>query len=285
MARAPKTPTTTSTAIVPWDERLAQEAEIAAGMEANSGGGQFFSFRGGMMSFNDAPVPGNQLAVVILDSVLENVFYEGAYDPDTPMPPTCFAFGRDEATIAPHQTVFDHEQAQHDQCKGCPMNEWGTADKGRGKACRNTRRLGVIQAGEIDERGQFKPFTDPEHFEKAGVGYMKLPVTSVKGYATFVKQVAGALRRPPYGIFTKIRLIPDAKTQIKVLFEPISKVPDALMSAIVARHEEVMSVIEFPYSLDVEERQEPAKKPAARGAKPVPATSRPPVKKPAGKKY
>ena len=37
---------TQTTALVKWDEELAKQAEIAAGMEANTGGGQFFSTKG-----------------------------------------------------------------------------------------------------------------------------------------------------------------------------------------------------------------------------------------------
>jgi len=278
MARAPKA--TTSNALVPWDEQLARDAEIAAAAEANTGsGGQFFSCKGGILAFNDSPLPGNQMAVVILDSVFENVFYEGEYDPSTPAPPTCFAFSHEEASLAPHKSVIDHGQDQHASCQGCPMNQWGTADKGRGKACRNTRRIGMIPAGEFDTKtGNFSAFTESEHFEKATVGFMKLPVTSVAGYATFVKQVAGALKRPPYGIFTRVRVVPDPKSQFKVIFEALSKAPDSIMQALVARREEVMATIESPYNLDIEQQQASAATGRGKG-KAAAASSRPPVKK------
>ena len=273
MARAPKP---SANALVPWDEQLAKDAEIAAGMEANSGGGQFFSFKSGILSFNDMPMPNNEMAVIILDSIFENVFYEGEYDPNNPTPPTCFAFGREELTVGPHQAVIDKGQDQHTNCQGCPMNQWGTAEKGRGKACRNTRRLGVIPAGEFTKTG-FSPFTDTAHYKDATVGFMKLPVTSIKGYATFVKQVAGGLKRPPYGIFTRVKVVPDAATQFKVVFEALDKVPDGLMQTIVDRRTEVMSTIDFPYSLDAPEQ---TVKPAGRGGKTSPVKNvRPAVKK------
>ena len=55
---------TQTTALVKWDEELAKQAEIAAGMEANTGGGQFFSTKGGILSWQDAPLPGSQTAVL-----------------------------------------------------------------------------------------------------------------------------------------------------------------------------------------------------------------------------
>jgi hypothetical protein len=258
-----------------WDEELAKQADLASKQEEASAGGQFFSTRGGTLSWGDAPLPNNQMAVIILDGVLENVYYEGRYDPDTPQGPTCFAFGRDEKDMAPHIIVSDAGQAQSlDGCANCEHNEFGTADTGRGKACRNTRRLAMIPAGTLNNRGDFELF-DEDHFEDATIGYMKLPVTSVKGYASFVKQVAATLRRPPHGIIAKVRVVPDPKTQFKVVFEAIENVPNDVLGIIMKRHEEAKSSIDFPYQLD-----DPEEKPVKRKAgKPTPA------KKPTKRKY
>lgn len=251
----------TGKAVANWDEQLAQQAEVAAGMEESTASGQFFSLKGGVLSFNDAPLPDNQVAVVIVDHVLENVFYEGAYDPDDPSGPTCFAFGRADGDMVPHQKVIDADQFCADNCSSCENNEWGSADTGRGKACRNTRRLALIPAGNFnDKTGEFEPFEDEAHYESAAIAFMKLPVTSVKGYAAFVKQVASALKRPPHGIYTKIKVVPDASSQFKATFEPIGQVPNEVLGAIMKRHEEAVDIIEFPYELDSErEEQKPAR--------------------------
>jgi hypothetical protein len=197
------------------------------------------------------------------------VFYEGRYDPDVPQGPVCFAFGRDEKDLAPHKIVVEGGNAQHDQCAGCPMNEFGTAEVGKGKACRNTRRLGMIPAGTFNAAGKFELIEDEDHFASTAVGFMKLPVTSVKGYASFVKQVAGALRRPPFGIVTKVKIVPDPKSQFKVVFEPIMNLPDEVMGAIMQRHEEVKSTIDFPYTPNDEEAAPPPKRGSRAAAKPV----------------
>jgi len=248
-----------STEVATWDAELAKQAEIAAGLEASTGGGQFFSTRGGQLSWQDSPLPNNEMIVIVLDTIFENVFYEGRYDPDTPQGPTCFAFAREEDELAPHIIVKDAGQAQSlDGCKNCEHNEWGSADTGKGKACRNTRRVAMIPAGQISRSGEVEVFEDEDHYASTTVGFMKLPVTSVKGYANYVKQVAGALKRPPFGIITRVAVVPDAKTQFKVIFEPIEKVSDDLMSAIMERREEVMATIDFPYQLDSDD--EPAQK-------------------------
>lgn len=271
----PKSKKIPTTAVATWDEELARQAELAAGMEASTSTGQFFSLRGGQLSWNDAPLPGNQMAVVILDAVLENVFYEGAYDPDTPQGPTCFAFGRDDKTMSPHPIVVEANNSQAGTsglCAGCEMNEFGSADTGRGKACRNTRRLAMIPAGSFDHNGKLDLIEDPDHYATTAIGYMKLPVTSVKGYAAFVKQVAGALRRPPHGIVARVKVVPDPSSQFKVVFEPLISLPNELMAPIMDRHEEAKGAIEFPYQLNDESAPPPPK----RGAK---------AAKPRGRKY
>lgn len=273
-----------TTAVTNWDAEMAAQAEAAAAMEANTGGGNYFSLKGGILSLNDAPIPNNQMAVVIIDSIIENVMYEGAYDPNVLTPPLCFALGRDEATLAPHKTVVEHDQAQHDNCRGCPMNVFGTADKGKGKACGNRRRLAMIPAGEFDTQGRFSMFDDEDHFQSAPAAFMKLPTMSVKGYGAFVKQVSGTLRRPPHGIFTKVKVVPDARSQFKVVFEPIAAVPNNIIPFVMKRNKEIGPMIEQPYNLDVEDRA-PDAAPAKGGRGKAPVSQRPEVKRGAGKKY
>lgn len=253
-------------ALAKWDEELAREAEAAAKMEENSGGGQFFSVKAGVLTFNDAPVPGNEMAVVIVDHILENVYYEGEYDAENRAGPSCFAFGRDEKEMAPHDVAVKAGTAQEGPCRECPMNEFGSADKGKGKACKNTRRLALLPAGTLKDNGRkLELIDDPEHYATTPVGYMKLAVTSVKGFAAFVKQVAGTLKMPPHGIVTKVRVVSDAKTQHKVTFEPMHKLPASLIPAIMKRREEVKATIDFPYQ-PAEEDAKPKGK-AAKGGR------------------
>ena len=259
-----------STELANWDEELAREAAAAAATEANAGGSEFFSLKAGVLSFGGNNLDGNQMAAVIVDSTFENVYYEGDYDPDNPQPPMCFAFARDESELAPHPTVVEAGNAQHETCKGCPHNEWGSADKGRGKACRNTRRLALLPAGTF--KGPHKDqleVADEDYFEKAPFGMLRLPVTSVKPYANFVKQVAGVLRRPPYSIITRIHVVPDAKTQFQVQFEPLLNLSNSMLPIIKQRREEAGLQIANPYP--IAEEVEGATPPPKRGARPAPS--------------
>jgi hypothetical protein len=254
--------------LVKWEEQLAKDADVAASMEANAGGGQFFSLKGGILSWQDAPMPNNEMAVIILDHIFETAYYEGEYDANNPQGPVAFAFGRDEAKLTWHESSIPELAGK--LCKDSEVCQWGSADKGRGKAAKETRRLALIPAGNF-KNGKFELIDDEAHYADTIIGFMKLPITSVKGFAGFVKQVAGTLRRPPHGIVTKVKVVPDPKNQFRVLFEPNENVPDELMGVVMKRREEVMQVIDFPYQPNEErEQQKPArgaKKPAGRVAR------------------
>jgi hypothetical protein len=254
--RAAKAP---GTSVVSWDEQFAAEAEVAAAMEKNAGGGgQWFSIRGGILTFNGAPLPGNEMVAVVVDSILENAYFEGEFDPDNPQPPVCFAFGRDDDGMAPHQTVFDADQAQNQTCKGCEKNVFGSAERGKGKACKNTRRLALLAAGSIElPKREITLFDTPEEFEKETIGFLKLPVTSVAGWAAMVKRISASDRRPPHGFYMHISVVPDPKTQWRVLFNPAGKLPNEVMDAVMRKRQEAQALIEQPYNLEAREAPPP----------------------------
>lgn len=270
MATAKKTAASPakSTEIINWDEELALQAGASAKMEESTSTGAMFSIKSGVLSWNDSPVENNQMAVIITDAILENVAYEAEFDIDNPAPPRCFAFGRDVIEMKPHASVFEKGQQVNDVCAGCEYNKFGTADKGKGKKCRNIRRLALIPAGKLDGNGKFTMEKSEDAFADATMGFMKLPVTSTTAFAAYVKTLAGAMRRPPHGVFTKIKVVPDAKSQFKVTFEPLGLVPNNLMGAVMGRHKEAVLSIEQPYNLDFEADEAPArgKKPAAKKA-------------------
>lgn len=235
------------TAVANWDEELAKQAAAAAEQEASTGGGNFFSLRGGQLKLNGTVLPDNQMAVVVLDALIENVYYEGAFDPEDPQSPICYAFGRDDKTMAPHA---DATKPQAESCAACPLNQWGSlvvsGQQRRGKACRNRRRLGLIPAGTLKGM-HFTPFATSEEIANAPLAYLALPPTSLGGFATYTKQLAGALNRPPRAMFTRIALVPDTKSQFKVTFTALNPVSNELLGAVMARSKEVAAVIEFPY--------------------------------------
>lgn len=256
--------------IVNYDEAWAKAAQHAVELEPVKGG-TFLSTRGGILSFDEEEQPGNQVCVIVLDMIKENTLYAEKFDPDNPASPICYAFGRGMEEMAPHHTMqsdLTYFQPQADSCDVCPHNEWGSADKGRGKACQNRRRLALIPAGYyMPKRGSkdldLELFSDPKHFQTADIAYIKLSVTSVENWARYVSQLASSVRRPPHGVITRLYLEPHPKYQHVVRFEMIEEVPNELAQIVMQRHEEATKVVIQGYSPPQEE--EPVKQGSLRG--------------------
>lgn len=236
--------------LVTIESKWEQQAQEAAAGEAPISS-QFLSTKGGVLSFGDDIMPGNQVLVVIVDSINENTLYEGKYDPNETAPPVCYAFGRGvDEEMAPHESMqadLNYFMPQAEACGVCPMNEWGSADQGRGKACQNRRRLVLLPAGfYTPKRGSrdfdLEVFSDEDHFRTADLASIKLPVTSVKEWAKFVHDVATNFRRPPHGVITRLYLEPDAGSQYKVKFEVVEEVSNDIAEAVMARAEHAREI-------------------------------------------
>jgi hypothetical protein len=117
---------------------------------------------------------------------------------------------------------------QHATCEGCPKNEWGSAPNGgKGKACRETRRLLLIPADSIGSVDAVKA---------AEVAALRPPVTSLKNYATYAQTLAATLKRPPLGVISEVAVVADAKTQFKVVFNMVKAIEDnAVIGALIER--------------------------------------------------
>lgn len=272
-----------------WDEQLAQYATALAQEQQNTGSGiPTFSLKAGVLSLGEDQLPGNEMAVIILDGIHVNKYYAEGYDPDSRSPVTCYSFGRDPLTMVPHPEVVERGQQQADACSECPMNRFGSAEKGRGKACGNRARVLCIPAGSF-KRGEFTPINELEHYQTTQAAFLDLPVMSSGEYAKYVKQLAGGLHRPPFAVVTHVKVVPDAKSQFRVTFEAIEEVGPALIEALIARHEEAKQIVTQPLRLDAEEEEQPRGrgKPGAKGkaqAK-APARGAPAAKKAVGRKY
>lgn len=245
-----------STELANYDDELARRARGSKKIIADVGLGRFISVQGGQLRYNGSPVPDNTMRVVVIDSIMENTFYDRKYDPDDPTPPDCYAFGKvdleadedDEIVMRPHPKAHN---PQNDTCAGCPQNEWGSADTGRGKACGQRRRLALMTEDGL------------ELIPTAEIAYFKIAVTSVSAWAAYVKQLDSLYPgRPPFCFLTEISVVPDPKTQFKITFAFAGEVDRAYIGALIKKQDSIAEEIVAPYP-DMPEAA-PAK-PAARG--------------------
>lgn len=253
MAKKPQT-----TALANWDEELAKQAQVGAGLTTSTEGGKFFSLKAGQLSYDDVPLPGNQMVAIVIAWCLENVYYGSEYDADNRTPPTCFAFcksSEDKDEMEPHEAVDKEDcfERQSPDCASCDNNQWGSAERGRGKACSNRRRLALLPAGSYVPLGKGKGyelemFADEDHYAQVDPGYIKVPVMSGKGFDSYVRSLSEDLKRPTHAVFTRIWAEPDPKSQFKLCFELMEKVPNDLLPVIMKRHKDIYEKLDFPYA-------------------------------------
>jgi hypothetical protein len=84
---------------------------------------------------------------VIVDFVSANTHYPGVFDKEKPTPPNCFAIHKIIDQMAPHATA---PEPQADTCAECPLNKFESG-VGKSKACKNTRKLALIQENATDD--------------------------------------------------------------------------------------------------------------------------------------
>lgn len=129
------------------------------------------SCAGKVFTLPDGRADQGPLSCVILDHRNFNRYYSQPYDQNNPVPPQCFAISKDITGMAPHAEAAE---PQCEDCATCPLNQWGSAPTGKGKACRNTVKLAIAP---IDADGDTEPMT------------LVVSPTGLKSWAAFVNSL------------------------------------------------------------------------------------------------
>lgn len=237
--------------MVKWDEELLRRSQIAvATADSTSGGAKTISTKGGVLTVDGAEVPGNKFNVIILDHCIEHAYYAGKYDSDNPQPPDAWALGRDASTLRWDEKSIPEYAGE--LTKDSDINQFGSAETGRGKAAKNIQRLMLITEHDLEDIGS------------AEARMLKVPVMSVKGWNGYVKRIAESMRRPPLGVITEISLKPDPKSQWKMEFKLVEEVDAEYFEELFAKADSVEADLFRGY-----EPREEDDEPPQRGRKPV----------------
>ena len=238
-AQAPAQP---GTGVVDYMEQL--RAMAIQTTEAEKPSSSWVSFKGGQLVINEQRMKGDKAPVVVIHSIFENQLYKNKYDPNNPEPPICYAFGETDEGLAPHP---DSTSPQNVDCATCPKNEWGSDPAGgKGKACKNVRRLALMSSADLDK------------VDKANIVLAKLPVTSVKNWSTYANQVANVLKVPPIAVITELSVVPDSRTMLQVEFQLVDKITDMnVIGQLLKRKQETNALIYQPYDKLVEKAATP----------------------------
>ena len=101
-------------------------------------------------------------------------------------PPDCASLDGDTGTAGADSELAWAGSSR--ACEGCPMNQWGSDERGRGKACKELHRLYVLQQGD------------------AFPLLLTLPPTSLKNLSGYLGKRVLAQGMRSYGVLTRVAL-------------------------------------------------------------------------------
>lgn len=202
----------------------------------------WLSIKGGKFSLLEQKL-GKSLKVVILAATYDNIYYDRPYDPDNTASPACFAIAEHESDLIPHESS---PVEQHASCLHCPRNKFGTAENGKGKACKNGRRLLLAAVGE-------------DGIKLNELAVLRLPPTSMRNYSTYAKTVASRTGLPLWAIVTQLDMDED-EDFAKVMFSivPDITIPKDSIVEVSSRRAEFTDIVLQPYDTSSYEPPEEA---------------------------
>lgn len=140
-----------------------------------SGGGLAFEVPGDDPENPDAE---KEIIGVIVDHHPVNAYWQNKYSGGN-NPPDCSSMDG---------KVGIDRSGNRKPCNTCPLNEWGSDEDSRGKACKNMHRVYILREGEM------LPLL------------LTLPPTSLKNFADYLAMRIVSRGMRSYGVITKISL-------------------------------------------------------------------------------
>lgn len=223
-----------------YEKQMADDASADSARVSGGGEGQFISTSNGTFTYKDSDL-GDSIEVVIVNFASENIYYDAPWDPDDPNSPACAATGYDDNDyLAPFDESPDK---QCDTCEECELNVWGSADVGKGKKCKNRKRLALVHVDDIGN-------------EDAEIAKLGIAPTSLGNFNKFIKGLDKTLKKPAYGVVTNIFFDPDDDKVLK--FKPVEPISDPAAIAFIMEQRKAVedSLVEPP---DFSNYHEPVK--------------------------
>jgi hypothetical protein len=211
---------------VNYSEQLSKEAQ-EIGKRIQAGGGSKVRANGNRSFILPEGGEATEIEGVIVDFYSANMFYDRPFDKDQPAAPACFAMGEIPSTLAPPAEVPDR---QADSCATCPNNQFGSADNGKGKACRNKRILAILPEDANDE---------------SEIITLEVPPGSVQKFDGYVAGLAAKHKTVPVGVVTKITL-DQAQQYFSPRFDVVRPLQGEELAPFMTRREEARQLVSQP---------------------------------------
>jgi hypothetical protein len=173
---------------------------------------------------------------IIVGFVSHNAYYEGDFDPKNIVPPNCFAIGvvkNDDLERSANSPDPQPEDGAM-ECKDCWANQWKSAAKGNGKACKNSIKLAVL----CDD-GEIRP--------------LSLSSTALKPFGEYVRSIVQAYSVAPYGVMTEFSFDSSDFSSVRC-GNPLKLNDDQLAQVLMARDDAMAMISTEPDVSEFEEK-------------------------------
>lgn len=231
------------------DQEMAKEVANLKSQIGQASGNKISVESTGNFKLPDGLDLGDEIHVVVIDFVSRNNFYSIPFNRDNPAPPDCYAIGKVIAEMAPED---DSPSPQNELCASCPLNQFGSGNGGRGKACSNRRLLAVVLVDPEDP--------DASAAADAPIYTLDLPPTAIKSFDGAASYVARALAGPPVKAVLTVTAKP-VGTYAAISFS--DPVPNPHYAVHYARRGEVQDMLFRKPDFATYEAKKPARRPAA----------------------
>lgn len=202
--------------------QIARQQETAKSLRSS---GSYIGFKNAQLKVDGISIPANQLDVRVLAAISERAWYAKEFDADAVQVPDCYAL--DDS--APHDQAKNPQAAI---CAECPQNKWGSATRGKGKACRESARVIVIPANV--------PLASAQMYTA------KVPVTSLSTVTSFTSR-CGQANKLLGEFVTKLSVTEDKKTFFKVHLTPVEVTAELDMAELLKVQDNAYQLALTPY--------------------------------------
>ncbi len=185
---------TTAVSTVSYEDEV---AALAKRLQMNTGDrikinlSKFFEFPDGSTE--------TEIEGIVLDFVAHNRYYTSSYNPNSIVPPECFALGLEPTGLIASDNSPEKQCAS---CAACWANQFGSAQggKGKGKACSNTRILALVIPP--------KDMAVDDDLSELPIYTLSVSPTALKAFDGYVGKVAAHFKKPVRTVFTHIGFDP-----------------------------------------------------------------------------
>lgn len=257
MPRAPKATTSTalapakkaSTNLVDIKAQLAAQVAALAERTAPAQGAAVRVTQDKKFKFPDG-TEGTSFSAVVVDFITIRKYYPGVYDPNNITPPACFAISTNPKGMNPSPNSPELQNpAENGGCDKCPQNQWGSANVGQGKACKESRKMALLPPADQGEVVADMPLWT-----------LEVSPTAIRPFDGYVNSVAKTFGLPPVGVITDVSFDP---TQTYASVRLGNPQPNNDLGDYVSRQGEAQEMLAV--EPDVSSYGQEAPQPAARG--------------------